>query len=1066
MAYNFRDAANKLRTPIKGEERDVEVQTRTAAVSEMENAIDYVDMYDGFGELKIPITTYSRAPGSTYGIPYKPGVHRDENAPRILQRQRTAAVTFLRELRGFGLLADVVGSGKTYEAAVVLSELVYRGEVGSVLVVVPNELIAGWVKVLEMDFGMGKGSLTVIDKKRAAASGPDIIELGDGGQPLHPTILALDGLRGWVSDKNAGVAFAGRNLFDLIIVDEAHKLCEEGNQCVMSCLSRMLENGRDNGKKGYCLLLSATPHDGDFKTMFDLWYFIHTRGGDPHALGSDYERRCAEYIRDEWFGATNMSDFIRNRELQLFTAEVEGLTSEYRQALDAYNKANNAEVVFADLTNDWDRINNIDEFLGKDSAMKMKVEGLVADAYIGALRKIMVRQGKQDFKNEPLVSARKKAVNVYFYPTAKPVERIEGLQIDGMPFDINFSGLAPKGKLTEDMFPNCYFPAVERKEKGEDGKMRRRIQALDEFMTSDAFDSKLKWEKYATLMGNVLELMHSSSNAKFLNGYENYYASMLSNSEYVLPHSANMSTGTYNVVIPYMGDSYTNKMNALSAILQKHTKERVLIFFDYALDDNKAKRYGDGTVVASLYDRVQSALVAQLGEGKLLGDRLLLTLEGDKINEDIDEESAAANSPEANLYRFNDDKNSNCILLIKSAGYTHGANLQKASVIVNFQVSCDPIDMDQKIGRIFRLGQKNNVTIYSLADMHQLEGYALGYFNSIGLFDADNGDATILAGSNKSKMVTVRCSECGSVEMMPEDEYVTALDTLIVDRSDPKRLKRILSVNSTLTLAEVGYDSEHKDPQPMPIEKGSALYHALRKSKLVCHPSEDRHKGQYMMRTPIASKVFVCDANKDSHRFKRSINAEEGYLCMDSRAMPMCTKAGNDKRYTCDKLCAVYHCGMHRQVFPKCRLRIKPDGQKRTINELRQIICNVGDYVSIVDTMCSTCPDKNQCINGVFDNRCCPMGEATGESCAQCKYRTEGVCDVKPHVLEFNDKWETDCPIPGCSGKLAPQELSKFSDHIKYLWDASLSTDVFCKLLTDEANHVRVLKTILDRSAE
>lgn len=111
------------------------------------------------------------------------------------------------------------------------------------------------------------------------------------------------------------------------------------------------------------------------------------------------------------------------------------------------------------------------------------------------------------------------------------------------------------------------------------------------------------------------------------------------------------------------------------------------------------------------------------------------------------------------------------VLVVKDAAFTEGVNLQDSSVIINFQVTPDPLAMDQRIGRIFRLGQTHNVRIYSLADMHRLEGYVLLYFLRIGLMSSSSGDATIIAGSNNERMVTVRCPVCGNVRLYSLEEY-------------------------------------------------------------------------------------------------------------------------------------------------------------------------------------------------------------------------------------------------------------------------------------------------------
>ena len=105
-----------------------------AKIAEMNRAVEALDRYDDFSMLKIDPYALKKRAGSRYGIEEKQGF----NDGVILEHQKAAALAFLRELRGFGLLADVVGSSKTYEACLVLSELAVRNKVRSLLLVVPE----------------------------------------------------------------------------------------------------------------------------------------------------------------------------------------------------------------------------------------------------------------------------------------------------------------------------------------------------------------------------------------------------------------------------------------------------------------------------------------------------------------------------------------------------------------------------------------------------------------------------------------------------------------------------------------------------------------------------------------------------------------------------------------------------------------------------------------------------------------------------------------------------------------------------------------------------------------
>src|SRR4029450_12141823 len=72
----------------------------------------------------------------------------------LLEHQTRTAQTGLRRFRGRALLCDEVGLGKTIEAGLVLSELLMRGLVRSVLVLGPPSLIEQWQGEIRRKFAV------------------------------------------------------------------------------------------------------------------------------------------------------------------------------------------------------------------------------------------------------------------------------------------------------------------------------------------------------------------------------------------------------------------------------------------------------------------------------------------------------------------------------------------------------------------------------------------------------------------------------------------------------------------------------------------------------------------------------------------------------------------------------------------------------------------------------------------------------------------------------------------------------------------------------------------------
>ena len=408
-------------------------------------------------------------------------------------------------------------------------------------------------------------------------------------------------------------------------------------------------------------------------------------------------------------------------------------------------------------------------------------------------------------------------------------------------------------------------------------------------------------------------------------------------------------------------------MEATCEILRKHSFERILIFFDYELKKSEL-----------VHDR----FVEAIGEIPEFKDRIVIGTAGNK---------------EKTIQEF--DAKENAILIVKDASFTEGVNLQAGSIIINFQVTPDPLSMDQRIGRIFRLGQKNDVTIYSLANMNRLEGYALMYFARIGLMSSNSGDATIIAGSNNDRMVAVQCERCGQVKLYSTEDYETC-------------------------------------------KKRDDLYCIATKECI----NPERPKGTVMKEISVYD--FKCD--KCSTVFARSVSDDSGYMCVSSNNTGrsiLCNQGDmGDRRLYCRKICAMSHCG-----------RFAP-GECPAVTAYQKNK-SIGDQD--LYTICATCPNQDRC-----PEKCRPYIGTNGISaCSTCNYAT---CNPKPHVIEFDDHWEADCPV--CRslsttkrGKLRPIVARTFAAYLRASWDFQHDDGRgFCSNLLKEANKVSDIKQVLD----
>ncbi|MBO3798318.1 MAG: helicase-related protein [Thermoproteota archaeon] len=148
------------------------------------------------------------------------------------------------------LLADDPGAGKTIMAGLILKELKLRGLVDRVLIVVPGHLKDQWVRELKEKFGE---TFRIIDRAAVDASyGRNI------WQDENQAITSMDFAK--QDDIMRGLREAS---WDLVIVDEAHKMAayEYGGKMNKTERYELGELLSKNSK--FMLFLTATPHRGD-----------------------------------------------------------------------------------------------------------------------------------------------------------------------------------------------------------------------------------------------------------------------------------------------------------------------------------------------------------------------------------------------------------------------------------------------------------------------------------------------------------------------------------------------------------------------------------------------------------------------------------------------------------------------------------------------------------------------------------------------------------------------------------------------------------------------------------
>jgi hypothetical protein len=271
-------------------------------------------------------------------------------------------------------------------------------------------------------------------------------------------------------------------------------------------------------------------------------------------------------------------------------------------------------------------------------------------------------------------------------------------------------------------------------------------------------------------------------------------------------------------------DLFVEKAEKLVINARENPHEKIIVFFDYYSKED----------------------VERITEPKRLYEWLKEN-EPDVYERVLFAVDEAADS-DAIAQEFISGKRDNSILFANET-LSESYNLQKAChKIINFSVCYSPIKMDQRIGRIDRLGQNNDIEIMSFAQMNTLEGFMLSFFNKVKLMSGGQDDVILVTGCDNDNSTMKKCPECGSIYLCIEDmtECPGCLGVELIP----------LDVTAT-------YECSSK-----------TCGFRLQRSQVG---------------NPFGDYQYVCDRNSPVRALKR-------------------TKVGDEVAYQCDKRCALMNC--------------------------------------------------------------------------------------------------------------------------------------------------------------
>src|SRR5258708_18019343 len=255
IALTYRDAAGRLGNEILYRDREPSIEIATVGLPWS---------FDGDGTLLRLVSEAYRIHLAYLSAPLL-AVHSSLVEPLPHQITALYGEMLTRQPLRF-LLADDPGAGKTIMTGLFIKELLIRGDLHRCLIVCPGSLVEQWQDELNRRFHLPFDILT-----------NDRLEAARSGNAFAETNLAICRLDKLSRDEDAQAKLAQTD-WDLIVVDEAHKMSASFFGGEVKYTKRYRLGQLPSRLTRHLLLLTATPHNGQ---EADLQPLMALPDGDP-----------------------------------------------------------------------------------------------------------------------------------------------------------------------------------------------------------------------------------------------------------------------------------------------------------------------------------------------------------------------------------------------------------------------------------------------------------------------------------------------------------------------------------------------------------------------------------------------------------------------------------------------------------------------------------------------------------------------------------------------------------------------------------------------------------------
>ncbi len=519
------------------------------------------------------------------------------------------------------LIADEVGLGKTIESALILRELISRGELKRALMVVPAGLVNNWHRelneVFHLNFEVFGSEGDITDRKSNAF------------EKHHLLIASIDTLK--VRARMARLKAAPP--WDLVVFDEAHHLTayRQNGKLVKTQNFKLAEMLKEHTRD--LILLSATPHQGDH---FRFWMLVQmldpTLFNSPMEMVEHRHRLNAVIFRRTKADACTPdgSTLFARRQVHTESFTMSGAEKAFYDALVAYLQDGFAMAKRRGKS-------------GQGLAFVMTIFQKIAASSFAAVQRTLRRRLIALTIQEALMHDQKLDIDQRNVALDEARALIRELHViaDGRLGDAEVDGLLAD-----------YRYRVLRMQREEEGALGA---GADEF-------------------GSETGAAAAEDAA-------------VSSVSVALPEERRRIKELLGKAPPQRETKVEKLIGALGVLWRENPQERMVVFATY------------------------------LGSVEMLGAEIERAYPGQGVTVLKGGDHGAKTAAEKRFKSLDGPR-----VLICTAAGREGINLQHARVLFNFDLPWNPMDLEQRIGRIHRYGQRHTAQVYNLVLSDTIEG--------------------------------------------------------------------------------------------------------------------------------------------------------------------------------------------------------------------------------------------------------------------------------------------------------------------------------------------------------